>query len=232
MPNLGDYFGHLLSELTIARIQSDLEALRVAELYANNPLLKNFPVPRFRLPAVTLDIPVVIQEMEEPEDGKAPRGDIDFVGIHKTFRRVFEYNLKKSNIKLEESLDKSIEIGISQIISKSKKIPYISVTVKKVVDDLVSTALKVLKEKKEEIDESKLKRFEMLSNTFRNELIAECIILRHPPPRLKALVTTSELKEAGPPELLAKFHLSVSEDAFEWTVVESDGKTSDRLVPE
>jgi hypothetical protein len=232
MPNLGDYFGHLLSELTIARIQSDLEASRVADLYASNPLLKHFPVPRFRLPAVTLDVPVVIQEIEEPEDGKAPRGDIDFANIHKTFKRVFEYNLKKASIKLEETLDKNIERGISQTISKTKKIPYISVTIKKVVDDLVSTTLKVLKENKEEIDETKLKRFEMLSNTFRDELIAECIMLRQPPPRLKALVTTSELKEAGPPELLAKFHLSVSEEAVEWTTIESDGKTSDRLVPE
>ena len=69
MPYLGDYVGHLLSEITIARVQADLEAVRMAELYANHPLLKHLPVPHFRLPTMTLDVPVVVSGMEEVKPG-------------------------------------------------------------------------------------------------------------------------------------------------------------------
>jgi hypothetical protein len=51
-------------------------------------------------------------------------------------------------------------------------------------------------------------------------------------PRLHVSVTTGELREAGPAELLARLHLTVSEEAMEWSVSESDGKTTSRLVVE
>ena len=65
MPYLGDYLGHLLSEITNARVQADLESVRVADLYASHPLLKHMAVPRFRLPTITIDAPVVMRNMDE-----------------------------------------------------------------------------------------------------------------------------------------------------------------------
>ena len=69
MPYLGDYLGHLISEVTMARMQADVEAVRIAELYASHPLLRTMPVPRFRLPEVQVDIPVVINELEPSNEG-------------------------------------------------------------------------------------------------------------------------------------------------------------------
>ncbi len=65
MPNLGDYLGQLLSELSIARMQADLETVRLAELYAMHPLLRTMPVPHMRLPDVDLEIPVLIKASED-----------------------------------------------------------------------------------------------------------------------------------------------------------------------
>lgn len=55
---------------------------------------------------------------------------------------------------------------------------------------------------------------------------------RAPPPRLMALVTTSEVREAGTPEHLTRLRIKVSEQAVEWTTVESEGRQQERLVPE
>ena len=74
MPLLGDYLGQLLSEITIARMHADLETVRLAELYATHPLLKNFPVPHVRLPDVELELPVLIKTSEEAHPGQPPRG--------------------------------------------------------------------------------------------------------------------------------------------------------------
>lgn len=69
MINLGDYIGALVREMTVARVHGDLEAARVVELYRNHPLLRDAPIPRFRLPEVTVEVPVVIGNIEaDPKD--------------------------------------------------------------------------------------------------------------------------------------------------------------------
>ena len=67
MPELSDFLGHILEEITRARIQADLEALRTARMYASdeNGLLKNFAVPRMRLPNIEISAPVIITDVPE-----------------------------------------------------------------------------------------------------------------------------------------------------------------------
>ena len=66
MPYLGEYLGHLMAELAIARMEADLETVRLAELYAAHPLLRSMPVPHLRLPDVDVDLPVLIDHMGRP----------------------------------------------------------------------------------------------------------------------------------------------------------------------
>jgi hypothetical protein len=75
-------------------------------------------------------------------------------------------------------------------------------------------------------------RLEEFAREFSAELHAEFLSRRKPPPRLHVLVTTSELREAGPPELLPRLRMTISEEAVEWTIVDTEGKPSARLVPE
>lgn len=62
MADLSDFLGHILEELTRARVMADVETIRTAKLYASdeNGLLKNFPIPRMRLPNIEITVPVVI----------------------------------------------------------------------------------------------------------------------------------------------------------------------------
>src|SRR5437868_1648504 len=100
MPYLGDYIGHLLSEITIARMHADLESVRVAELYASHPLLRNMPVPHFRLPDVDLDIPVVVSKVEEAREGESSRGGSSVVDMRKAFDQVLKIRLASSGVEL------------------------------------------------------------------------------------------------------------------------------------
>ena len=62
MPDLGEYLGHLLCEVTRARVMADNEAVRIARQYASEEtgLLRHFPVPRMRLPELEISAPVVV----------------------------------------------------------------------------------------------------------------------------------------------------------------------------
>ena len=67
---------------------------------------------------------------------------------------------------------------------------------------------------------------------MKSDAIVSLIGLRRPTARLDVLATTAEIKEAGPSETITRFHLKITEDAFEWTTIESESGKEDRLVSE
>src|SRR3954447_8283461 len=62
MADLSDFLGHILEEVTRARVSADAEAVRTAKQYAADPdgLLKHFAVPRLRLPNLEITAPMVV----------------------------------------------------------------------------------------------------------------------------------------------------------------------------
>lgn len=226
MPKLGDYIGHLLSEVTIARMHADIEAVRVAELYADHPLLRNMPVPRFRLPDLEMEVPVVIKEMEEPPTGVSSHGTPPISEMRKIFDRVISSALDKERITLDADSQKKLEATLDQRVVALTRPADIAIDVNRVSNDLSSNAVKALSEV---IKPEKRAEFE---DKLKDDLRIESIRIRKPPSRLNVLVTTAEIREAGPNEVITRLHLKISEEAFEWTTIESDEGKDDRLVIE
>lgn len=65
MAELSDFLGHILEEVTRARVQADNHSLQIARAYANDDtgLLKYFPVPRMRLPTLEITAPVIVSNV-------------------------------------------------------------------------------------------------------------------------------------------------------------------------
>jgi hypothetical protein len=229
MPNLGDYMGLLLSELTIARMKADIETVRVAELYAAHPLLRNMPVPHFRLPNVEIDVPVVIQEMEEQAAGELPRGAPILADMRKAFDSVLTKLLRKERIRLKPEHKKKLkEVLDEKVLSITQPIE-IAVDVNRAADELASTASRTLTEFDRLVaPERRPKLEEKLKEAARVEFLK----LRKPPRRLQVLVTTPEIREAGPSEVITRLNLKITEEAVEWTTIESDDQKQERLVME
>lgn len=57
---LSDYVGFIFSEIVRARTITDAETKRIALLYKEDEILKNFSVPRFKIPELELSIPVLV----------------------------------------------------------------------------------------------------------------------------------------------------------------------------
>ncbi|MGP8331776.1 MAG: hypothetical protein ACT6FB_05495 [Methanosarcinaceae archaeon] len=231
MPYLGDYLGHLLSEITNARVQADLETVRIAELYSSHPLLKHMPVPHFRLPTVTLDVPLVINDIETDKKGTALRERIQPIHMRKSFDNILVPQLERAGIKLSsrETMDLKRELDQKvKILKKSQKVP-ISVT--HIADEMVYTVVKKLREpaRDKEVD---FARIDKLAEDLRTASHVEFTKFLYEPDRINVRVTNKELREAGPRELLMQVRLSITEEAMEWAVIESDGKIKSRLVQE
>jgi hypothetical protein len=57
---MSDYVGFIFSEITRARVIADAESRRIAEIYSTDEILKEFSVPRFKIPEMNLGIPVIV----------------------------------------------------------------------------------------------------------------------------------------------------------------------------
>ena len=228
MPYLGDFIGQIAAEMTIARMQADLESLRVAELYTSHPLLRNMPVPHFRLPDISMELPIVIKQAETAAPGESPRGSPNLKELKKVFLKSVSAHLIKEKIRIsatdKKALDKAIEEKVDSLTLPAE----IAVDVSHIADDLaffvsekISEHISMATEKKNKfrIELKELARFDFLK-------------LRKPPPRLEALVKTAEVREAGAGEIVTRIQLKLSEDGFEITTVESEGVLKERLIPE
>ncbi len=213
----------------MARVQADLEAVRLAELYASHPLLRHMPVPHFRLPTMTLDVPVAITGMEEAKPGESPRGEVALPVMRERFAAVLESHMERARIELSESEMADLGQALDRITASPSRPPYLSVSTLHVGDELVETVVRAVGNSRRGVESE---RIEKLAGELKTAVRQEFANLRTAPPRLLVSVTTAELKESGPQEVLAQLHLSISEDAFQWSVIESQGKSDHRLVPE
>jgi len=226
MPKLGDYIGHLLSEITIARMQADIESVRVAELYADHPLLRTMPVPRFRMPDVEIDVPVVVKELEEAPAGESPNGTPPIADIRKVFDKVFAAVIKKEGVTLKATDRKRLKTVLDRRTAALTRPNGTAIGINRVADDLTANAVKCLGELIK--PEQRAEFLEILKDTLRIELLR----ITKPSTRLNVLVTTAEIREAGPNEVITHLRLKISEEAFEWTSIETDEGKKDRLVIE
>jgi len=68
LPDLSEFLGAIVQETARARMLSDLESVRIAETYYQDMYLKNLPIPHFKMPEVTIEMPVAITQINPPGD--------------------------------------------------------------------------------------------------------------------------------------------------------------------
>lgn len=232
MPYLGDYLGQLLSEVTIARVHADLEAVRVAELYASHPLLKTMPVPHFRLPDVQLEVPVVIKQVDEPRPGESPRGGADLPKLRKTFDSVLARQLLKDRRRMSAAETRALRAALARSVAAVEQPAEVAIDTNRMADRMADAAAEALGAGVAPGDAAGQAAIARMRDELKSAARVAFLKTRTPPPRLGALVTTQEVREAGPGETVTRLRLRVSEEAVEWSAVESDGETKERLIPE
>lgn len=216
----------------MARLQADLETIRLAELYATHPLLRAMPVPHMRLPSVDLDVPVLIRESEEPREGETTRGGTRLEDLRPTFDELLNARLLRAGVTLSGAERKRLGAALDEQIQVQEQPIETSVDVNRVAAELTSVSVRFIEEMRAtpELEEP------ALPVSFGEELETAVRLaflkLRTPPPRLSVMVTTAEIREVGNEEAVTRLRLRVSEEGLEWTSIESEGVWRDRLVPE
>ena len=219
MPDLGDFLGTLLGELAVARLHADVETLRIADIYANHELLKHLPVPRFRLPEVRIDLPAII----EAGAAASPKP----VDVKKTTATILERvrrKLEERDVALTRTEDARLAKIIGRILEESlgARPPAAAQTIaERVVSELRAASQRI----------AGTEHHQMLQE-LKAEIVRGVVISRAAAARISILPHTGAVREIPDADRLIRLHLVISEEAVEWTVLDTAGGTKERLVQE
>jgi hypothetical protein len=227
MINLGDYLGQLMSEVVMARVQADLESVRIADMYASHPLLRHMAVPRVRLPEVQIEVPVVVDAAGVVEDGTPPRGGVSIPAARKQFDAVLQANLRELGVRLRAEDRKALNHALDEETTRLDLPVEVAVNPARIADRLSRTAIRSLTPVLSKERLSGLR--ERLPDDARRTLVA----LATPPPRVATTVDTPAVREAGPEDRITRIRLTITEESMELTTIETDeGESMLKLVPE
>jgi len=221
MAELSDFLGHLLEEVTRARVQADFESIRVAKIYAADDLLKTFAIPRMRLPNIEITAPVVIIDVPEGY-------------------------MEKTDPNL---LSQSVAKDVQQILTQNKKRLAITEIVKIIKEDaslsqgyLNETSADILSSKIGNQIKSSAEVHKQVVQLIHDQLIKTFQNLPRTTMGIEINAKTSAIKEfsqtAGQGANVIYFKMSITEDAMEIELKDpsepvSNGQSNiKRLLPE
>lgn len=224
MPFLGDVIGKLMAEVTYARVQADIEAVRVAEVYAENEYLRNFPVPRIRLPDVQIDLAVSYSDDDGVEPNPWPKPE----DIASKYSELVQGEMENSNSPLSGRRKRNLGNQLKGAVKDVGTHLGISLNTRSVTDRLTEVAISSLNERELELitHDSRESPREALSRLARDALLKTQPELN----RLNVEIVPQKLAENS--EGVTRLHLNLTEEGVEWIKVETPGGSADRLIPE
>ena len=109
---LSDYVGFIFSEITRARVIADNASREIALKYAEDEVLKNFSVPRFKIPEMDLTIPVVIAGAKFSNAVSFTMAENDFKKFiaGKASNVINTINIKKSGVNRDFTVIRNIRL--------------------------------------------------------------------------------------------------------------------------
>jgi len=214
MADLSDYLGHVLCEVTRARVMADLAAVRTAVEYAGDErgLMQRFPVPRLRLSGVEVTVPVVVKGI--------PAG---YSETTSTDPRIFARMLV-------EDLGPALKgQGITIDTAEITRLILQDATLSKgrLADDLPDTLSsriyeRIRPEKKARADEkaggdglTSVERFKKVTSIIRGQILKALEALPRTPAGIVVDGTTAAAKEVSDVGLLTNVKMVIREEALE-----------------
>lgn len=227
MPSLGDFLGALLSDAARARMRADLEAVRIAALYAQDPLLKNLSVPRFRLPDVTVDVPFVVLELSGQGDSltglpfdeptSAELREVVRVGLRAAAIRVPRPATSTVPTDFVDRARTFFQSGVPQLLNPAS----VSSEIADMLVDIVTNAIG------SDISVEQIEKLRVASSGAMSTLLARKL---RPSLSWQIAVTAAEISAQGDANNIVRLRLTISEDGYE--LITRDDGSGFTLTPE
>jgi hypothetical protein len=239
MAKLGDFLGGILSGISDARVNSDIQSVKIADEYSKNDLLKHFAVPRMRFDKVEVNVPVAISELiEKSQKIYEPIDNKSFSS--KAYQQILKSLLVSS---LPNEVSKTLKTTIAEHIHLAEAKIRVN-QIENVLEDFSKNiALKIVDLADlifQGSERKKLNRDELilLQNTITKglqESLKDEIKLNSENKVLESLEVIVEAHKLHDikPENIIMIKMTVSEHGMEWVDMENiNGDIVTKLMPE
>ena len=228
MPKLSDYLGQVVSSIATARMQSDMESIRLADHYASHPLLKHFSVPRFRVMNVKLDMPVAIHDIDDFVGGRHGTQRAHVAMDSQPVLNTLDAELDGAGIMLDAPARERIEKAVRAQAATVQRVNVLSTSTTHLVDAVSNTVRKELAAAPDLTERDREAFLARFTDTARSRMLT-----LHPDPKdINVIVNNADLRDIGPPELMTRIQVTLTEEGMEWKQIESGGEALSRLRPE
>jgi hypothetical protein len=215
----------MLADVARARVRADVEALRIAEAYSRDPLLKHLSIPRFRLPEMVVDLPVLVTGVDATTGEPWKAGEPTKTEIVKAVRE----GLEKSEIRLTKAQSTAVT---DAVVARSKELFASDAPGRPspgtVAHELASEAGDVVKAKlRKDPSAAEMATLSNATKAAVSSLVASKLV---PSPTTEIAFTSEEIKAHGDSANVVRLRLTISEDSYE--VVNDDDGPGYYLTPE
>lgn len=225
MTDLGDIIGSMMTGILKARKISDEQTAALAEYYKENPLLEGLSIPRIRIPEITLDFPVLIENHSEGEKGEIEESDNIKNAITERLKQTIETNKIKTNPTFDRLLMANIDSVLAEV--KKSNTPIVAETISRGVQNAFSDAVKKSAIKLS-VEEEKV-----IASSLRTVISKTSFVKRPVNSGIISNIRTADVKEKSNPASVARIKITLKEEGLEWATQSSEsGGVSRTLQPE
>lgn len=224
---LGDVLGAMLADVARARVQADVEALRIAEAYARDPLLKHLPVPRFRIPDLVVDLPVLVDGVA----GSSGTGE-PWKTPQPTKTEIVK-SVKEGILRSDVKLTRAQSTAVTDAVALHADKLYANDDTAKlspgsVARELSTEAVGTVRSKlRKDPSGEQLRVLERVTEASITSLLAAKLA---PAPTTEVKFTSEEIKDHGDAGNVVRLRVTISEDSYE--VVDREDGQGYTLSPE
>lgn len=225
MADLGELLGSLMSGLIRARRMADEQTAALAEYYKDNPLLEGLSVPRIRIPELTIEMPMLIENHVEGQ-----RGDMeDPIKIADAAKEQLNATLSKNNIKINPTFNEVFSDGVKNRLELVKQTgaPIMKETVARSVQDTFAATLAKTKTTLTPTDK------EAIARDLRAKVSTVSIAKGPVSSSIVANIKTADVKERASNTSIVRLKITLKEEGLEWATKASEaGGVARTLQPE
>lgn len=234
MPKLNEYLGSIVSGIVDARVMSDIQAVKVAQEYANHPWLQHFAVPRMRIEDVELTIPVALESLNERSETTFEPLDTDKFRKQAQSLVTRAFGISNLGAKQKRLLQDTVSLRAKQLDSEmvlTRSLDPVKGFTRSLSSFLIENAKEfgieetVAKEGFDpdkihaEVNETLIKGIKPVSEKTSIE-------------SLNVVVEADKLREKNPQNMVI-IKMKITEQGMEWQQMEtSAGKIESKLLPE
>lgn len=225
MADLGDLLGSLMCGVIRARRMADEQTAALAEYYKTNPLLEGLSVPRIRIPELTIEMPMLLENPIEGQSGEME----DPTTITDAVNAQLKTTLSRNNIKLNPAFHAAFskEAKIRLELVKETGAPIMKETVVRNVQDAFTATLIGMKTPLTPTDR------EAIARDLRARVTTVGITKEPIPSTITANIKTADVKEQASNTTVARLKITLKEEGLEWaTKSDESGGVVRTLQPE